>query len=81
MDLSLPAQTSGPERIDPDNLLKLEVVLRPDALEVGDRIGGLISASVHARATTSPRCPLLQSIRPNCPATRGASVLAQPTTV
>jgi biopolymer transport protein ExbD len=41
IDLSLPAQTSGVEQLKSDNL-QLEVVMRPDALEVGDRIGGLI---------------------------------------
>jgi Biopolymer transport protein ExbD/TolR len=41
IDLSLPAQTSGPEQLKENNL-QLEVVIRPDALEVGDRIGGLI---------------------------------------
>ncbi len=41
IDLSLPAQTSGVEQLKADNL-QLEVVMRPDALEVGDRIGGLI---------------------------------------
>ncbi len=41
MDLKLPAQQSAVEQIKADNL-QLEVVLRKDALEVGDRIGGLI---------------------------------------
>src|SRR5215470_15490867 len=41
IDLSLPAQSSGVEQLKTNNL-QLEVVIRPDALEVGDRIGGLI---------------------------------------
>ena len=41
VDLSLPAQTSGAQVLKPDNL-QLEVVMRANALEVGDRIGGLI---------------------------------------
>jgi biopolymer transport protein ExbD len=42
IDLTLPAQSSGAlERLKADNLL-LEVVIRPNAIEVGDRIGGLI---------------------------------------
>ena len=42
IDLSLPAQSN--ERIEKltENNLQLEVVVRQDALEVGDRIGGLI---------------------------------------
>ena len=41
IELSLPAQNSGVEQLKVDDL-KLEVVIRPDALDVGDRIGGLI---------------------------------------
>jgi biopolymer transport protein ExbD len=41
LDVSLPAQNSGVEQLKAEDL-KLEVVIRPDALEVGDRIGGLI---------------------------------------
>src|SRR5437762_13407300 len=42
VDMSLPAQSSGAaEQLQVDNL-KLEVVIRRDAIEVGDRIGGLI---------------------------------------
>ena len=42
IDLSLPAQTSGALEQLKDNDLKLEVVIRADAIEVGDRLGGLI---------------------------------------
>ncbi len=42
LDLTLPAQsTRRVEQLKADNL-QLEVVMRPDAIEVGDRIGGLI---------------------------------------
>src|SRR5512135_2907460 len=41
MDLNLPAQSNAVEQLKV-NELKLEVVIRPDAVEVGDRIGGLI---------------------------------------
>ncbi|MCE4552931.1 ExbD/TolR family protein [Roseateles cellulosilyticus] len=82
VDMALPTQSSGPERIDTDNLLKLEVVLRSDALEVGDRIGGLIQ-----RIPSTPQgydlatlSTLLQDIKAKYPATRSASVLAQPDT-
>ena len=42
LELTLPPQSSGAlEKLDSENL-QLEVVIRADALEVGDRIGGLI---------------------------------------
>jgi biopolymer transport protein ExbD len=40
MDMTLPAQSSGVQKLTGE--LQLEVVIRADALEVGDRIGGLI---------------------------------------
>ena len=42
LDLSLPAQSTGAlEQLSADKL-NLEIVIRGDAIEVGDRIGGLI---------------------------------------
>jgi biopolymer transport protein ExbB/TolQ/biopolymer transport protein ExbD len=41
LDLNLPAQQSAVEQLK-GNDLQLEVVIRRDALEVGDRVGGLI---------------------------------------
>jgi len=42
LDLSLPAQSTGVlERLSADKL-NLEIVIRAEAIEVGDRIGGLI---------------------------------------
>lgn len=80
LDMALPAQSSGPAQIDPDNLLKLEIVMRADALEVGDRIGGLIQ-----RIPSTPQgydlatlSSLLQGIKAKYPATRAASVLPEP---
>ena len=82
LELSLPAKSSGVEQLDPNNLLKLEIVIRPDALEVGDRIGGLIQ-----RIPAAPQGPdvatlstLMQAIKAKYPDTRTASVLAQPNT-
>src|SRR6478672_4468922 len=44
IDLSLPAQSNEKiERNLKPNELKLEVVVRRDAIEVGDKIGGLIA--------------------------------------
>src|SRR6478672_10513460 len=56
IDLSLPKRSDGAAEVLKENHLKLEVVIRKDALEVGDRIGGLIqripdTASGHDLAT------------------------------
>ncbi|HEX4598640.1 MAG TPA: biopolymer transporter ExbD [Burkholderiaceae bacterium] len=40
LELTLPAQSSGVEQLKGD--LQLEVVIRPEGLNVGDRIGGQI---------------------------------------
>ena len=40
VDLTLPAKSSSFDNLKPDDL-KLEVVVRKDAIEVGDKIGGL----------------------------------------
>lgn len=82
MELSLPAQSSAVEQLKVDDL-KLEIVIRPDALEVGDRIGGLIqriparSATEHDLAALST---LMQMIKGKFPDTTAATVLAQPDT-
>jgi biopolymer transport protein ExbD len=39
MDMKLPAQSSGPVQ-QVDGKLKLEVIIRADAIEINDRIGG-----------------------------------------
>jgi biopolymer transport protein ExbD len=82
LDMALPAQSSGPAQIDPGNLLKLEIVLRPDALEVGDRVGGLIQRipSTPQGYDVATLSTLLQSIKAKYPDSRSASVLAQPDT-
>ncbi len=82
LELSLPAKNSGAaEQLKVDDL-KLEIVIRPDAIEVGDRIGGLIQ-----RFNNTPQgydlagmSALMQQIKAKYPATKAASVLAQPTT-
>lgn len=82
LELSLPAQSSGVEQLKVEDL-KLEVVIRPDSIEVGDRIGGLIqriparSATEHDLATLST---LIQMIKGKFPETTAATVLAQPDT-
>ena len=53
LDLSLPAQSTGAlEKLSADKL-NLEIVIRADAIEVGDRIGGLIQ-SIKKTAARSP---------------------------
>jgi biopolymer transport protein ExbD len=81
MELSLPAKNSGVEQLKTDDL-KLEIVIRPDAIDVGDRIGGLIE-----RIGNTPQgydlavlSTLMQQIKAKYPNTKAASVLAQPNT-
>ena len=82
IDLALPAQASGAVEQLKINDLKLEIVLRPDALEVGDRIGGLIQRIPNANggydlATLSL---LMQQIKAKFPDTATATLLARPET-
>jgi biopolymer transport protein ExbD len=82
IDLTLPAQSS--EKIEKlsGNHLQLEVVVRPEALEVADRIGGLIE-----RIPATSRGPdlnalqtLVQQIKVKFPDQLDATVLAEPNT-
>jgi len=81
IDLSLPAQTSGPMKLTPDNL-QLEVVIRPDALEVGDRIGGLIQRIPDTTAghDVPALSQLVQQLKVKFPDKTEATVLAEPNT-
>jgi biopolymer transport protein ExbD len=82
IDLTLPAQSAAAlEQVKPDNL-QLEVVVRPEALEVGDRIGGLIQR-IPATATgpdLRALSQLIQQIKGRFPDKLEASVLAEPNT-
>ena len=80
LDLTLPAQSTGIENLKGD--LQLEVVIRADALEVGDRIGGQImrianTASGYDFHTLSQ---LMQELKTRFPDKREATVLAEPDT-
>lgn len=81
LELSLPAQNSGVEQLKVDDL-KLEIVIRPDAVEVGDRIGGLIQriANTPQGYDLATLATLMQQIKAKFPNTKTASVLAQPDT-
>ena len=81
IDLTLPAQTSGVEQLKADNL-QLEVVMRADALEVGDRIGGLIkrianNGSGHDLQTLSA---VMLQLKTRFPDKTEATLLAEPNT-
>ena len=82
IDLTLPAQNAlGLEQVKADNL-QLEVVVRPDALEVGDRIGGLI-LRIPATATgpdVRALQTLVQQLKTRFPDKLDATVLAEPNT-
>lgn len=82
IDLSLPAQSNNAvEQLKVDDL-KLEIVIRPDALEVGDKIGGLIQripmvGGAHDLATLNS---LAQAIKTKFPNHNNATLLSQPDT-
>jgi len=81
LDLTLPAQNSGVEQLKVDNL-QLEVVMRPDAIEVGDRIGGLIQriANVNGAYDTKTLQALMVQLKQRFPDKLDANVLAEPNT-
>lgn len=81
IDLSLPAKNSGVEQLKENNL-QLEVVIRKDALEVGDRIGGLIQRIPATAAGHDLRAlsGLMVMLKDKFPDKREASVLAEPDT-
>lgn len=82
IDLTLPAQNSGVEQLKADKL-QLEILLRHDALEVGDRIGGLIERIPNNSAggydLTTLQALMLQ-LKQRFPDEQAASVLAAPDT-
>jgi biopolymer transport protein ExbD len=82
IDLSLPAQSSGAaEQLKADDL-KLEVVLRPDAIEVGDRIGGLIKRipNTDKGYDFTSLSALMYQIKVKFPDKLDATLLAEPNT-
>ncbi len=82
IDLTLPAQNAASvEQLKVDNL-QLEIVVRPEALEVGDRIGGLI---LRIPATSKgPDLPALSALmlqlKTRFPDKTEATLLAEPNT-
>jgi biopolymer transport protein ExbD len=85
LDMSLPAQNSGgaAEQLKVDHL-QLEVVIRPESIEVGDRIGGLIERIPNTDKglpNTVALNELVKQLKLKFPEQRDASVLAEPDTV
>ncbi|MCM5679902.1 biopolymer transporter ExbD [Schlegelella sp. S2-27] len=81
LELTLPAQSSGVEQLKVNDL-KLEIVIRPDALEVGDRIGGLIQRipNVETGYDVQALSSLMVQIKQRFPDAKAATVLAGPDT-
>ena len=83
LDMSLPAQNSGgaAEQLKVDHL-QLEVVIRPESIEVGDRIGGLIDriANTERGYDLAALNGLVKQLKLKFPEQRDASVLAEPNT-
>lgn len=79
MELALPAAAApGLEQLKAEDL-QLEIVLRADAMEVGDRIGGLIQRipAVDKAPDAAALLTLLQGIKQKFPEEVQASVLAE----
>ncbi len=79
VELSLPARSEAVEQLKVDDL-KLEVLIRPDGIDVGDRVGGLIQRIPHAEpntADTETLSTLIQSLKERFPEQKAATVLAQ----
>lgn len=81
IDLTLPAASSGVAQLKVNDL-QLEVVVRADALEVGDRVGGLIERLPHQgdRPDVAALARVVQQIKVKYPNKRDATVLAESTT-
>jgi biopolymer transport protein ExbD len=80
LDLTLPAQSTAFNNLKGE--LQLEVVIRGDALEVGDRIGGLIQriANTDKGYDVQALGQLIQQIKAKFPDKTDATVLAEPNT-
>lgn len=83
IDLSLPAQSNEKlEKLDPDKPLKLEVVIRPAAVDVSDRLGGMIQSIPNVAGVPDVKtlAALIQSIKLKFPDTLDATVMAEQNT-
>ncbi len=82
IDLTLPAQNNAALEQIKDNNLQLEIVVRPDALEVGDRIGGLIQKipATDKGPDLKALTLLMEQLKSRFPDKNEAAVLAEPNT-
>ncbi len=80
LELTLPAQSSGVEQLKGD--LQLEIVIRPDGLNVGDRIGGQIQwiANKESSYDYPALAQLMLELKARFPDKTAASILAEPGT-
>jgi len=80
LQLTLPAQSTAVEKLKGD--LQLEIVIRPDSLDVGDRIGGLIQRIANTASGYDYRglSQLMEQIKTRFPDKTDATVLAEPDT-
>jgi biopolymer transport protein ExbD len=82
IDLTLPAQSSGVEKLKLDNL-QLEIVIRPDTLEVNDRIGGNLVAPIPNTAKgpdVKALASVIYQLKVKFPDKTEATILSQPDT-
>lgn len=84
IDMALPAASSAVDQLKLSTL-ELEVVVRRDALEVGDRVGGLIERIPNARGVNSGHDlaalgRLLQQLKAKYPDVTTATLRARPET-
>jgi len=81
LDLSLPAQSTGAlEQLSAEKL-NLEIVIRADAIEVGDRIGGLIQRIPRTQSghyDVAALATLALAIKEKFPDKTDATVLPEP---
>jgi biopolymer transport protein ExbD len=82
VDMALPAQSQNKLEQLKGNDLKLEIVIRKDALEVGDRIGGLIQRIENKDKHHDVKAlnALMMEIKQRFPETKTATVLPEPDT-
>jgi biopolymer transport protein ExbD len=81
LDLKLPAQNSGVEQLKVDNL-QLEVIIRKDALDVDDRIGGRIAhiPNVDGKYDLATLSTWMLTLKNKFPDKSDATVLAESNT-
>src|ERR1700712_5770795 len=80
VDLTLPAKSANWEGLD-KNLLKLEVVVRHDKIEVADKVGGLLFPPIPNTATGPDLATLnadLFVVKQKFPDVTAASLLPEP---